>query len=176
MTKPVTAVRMARRLTADGVAVELWSDGPVTGRMGFALSGVPVARPSAAGLSTALAAGWLLMGEVELYDAEEVGGLYEACRWAAARGLGPGEVRARAAALKITPNWEVLSADRDGRPTERVWRLPRLGRWAGLAVWDRCGASQRYEVMSCDRDGVCMPTGFAFGRLADLSAHLLAVA
>lgn len=174
---------VARRTTLDGVAVELWSDGPVTGRLGYAIDGVPMARPrTATGRSVALAAGWMLLGEVEILDAEELPAMYAACRWAAARGLVVGDARMRAADASRTvlrPVWTVLRADRDGRPTERVWRLPRL-RWPGLAVWDHVSSSRgRYELMCSTmssgrrHDETYEPTGLRFSTLAALSAHLL---
>jgi hypothetical protein len=89
---------IARRRTADFRDVELWSDGSVTGRFGHALPGVPIARPrSASSLALALRAGWLFMGEVEIHDTDDLGDLYAACKWAAARDGLPGTVRARLA-------------------------------------------------------------------------------
>jgi hypothetical protein len=174
----VNAEQVARRTTADGVGVVLWSDGAVSGRLGCKLPGVPVAAPRTdEGRRLALAAGWLFMGEVEIYDLDETPALYSACRWAAERNGLPGDVRARMAALAapaVRPSWEVVRTDRDGRPTTRVWRLPRV-RWPGLAVWDHVsvGASGgRYELMAVDRQDVCTPTGLRFSRLADLAAHL----
>lgn len=167
---------VAQRLTADGIAVVLWCDGAVTGRLGYALPGVTVVRPSAAKVEAARAAGRLLLGEVELYDLSEVPALYAACRWAAERGQGPGAVRARLETVSrptVAPAWEVLRADRDGNPTERVWRLPRI-RWPGLAVFDACSSTQRYQLMRIDRAerDTCYPTGFKFSTLAALAAHL----
>lgn len=177
---------IARRQTADGATVVLWSDGAVTGRMGFKLPGVPMVRPtSAAPLRTALAAAWLLAGEVSLYDCAELPALYAACRWVAARGGQPGDVRARLAAAEaappsLRPLWTVISADRDGRPTERMWRLPRL-RWPGLAVFDFCGRAERYEVFSVHRGDRRAPgsyattTGFRCATLTELAAYLHAI-
>lgn len=172
-----SAHEVSNRKTADGTGVVLWSDGAVTGRMGLKLPGVPMVRPrTETGASVALAAGWLLMGEIGLYDLDEVPGLYGACRWAATRNGTPGDVRARANRRPpLRPSWVVVQADRDGTPTERVWRLPRL-LWPGLVVWDHVhrGARRggRYEVFSVDRDNVCMTTGCAFDRLSELAAHL----
>jgi hypothetical protein len=167
---------VARRHTADGVFVALWDDGALTGALAHALPGVRLARPrSRAGARAALAAGWLFVGEVEIHDAAELPALYDACRRVAERGGRPGDVRARLAALerpKITPIWTVLATDRNGRPTERVWRLPRL-RWPGLAVWDRMHG-ERYELNQCidRRRDVFAPTGIRFATLAELAAHL----
>lgn len=64
---------VAKRVTADGIGVEIWHDGAVTGRIGQALHGVPIARPrTAESLAVSLAAGWLLAGEVEIYNIDEV--------------------------------------------------------------------------------------------------------
>lgn len=178
----MSAVVAARRRTSDGVRVVLWNDGAVSGPLGYRLPGVPVSSPRTDdGRRVALAAGWLLAGEVALYDAEELGALYAACRWVAERGLLPGDVRARFAATQrpgpLRPIWEVVRADRDGRPTVRAWRLPRV-LCPGVAVWDHVSVGAkgaRYEVMNVDHDGVCMTTGFRFSTLAALSEHIRAV-
>lgn len=173
---------IARRVTADGVHVLLWDDGAITGRLGYQIDGVTLVRPrSSEARARALRAGWLLLGECELYDAGELGALYEACRWSAERDGLPGTVRARLAdqqRVVLRPVWTVISTDRDGRPTERVWRLPRL-RWPGLAVWDfiNHGRGGRYAIM---RSMVGAPdtfedTGLRFATLADLSAYLCEV-
>jgi hypothetical protein len=78
---------IGRRYTFDGTAIVLCSDGAVTGRLGFKLPRVPVARPRTPEARRAsLAAAWLLAGEVWLYALAELPALYDACRWAAARG------------------------------------------------------------------------------------------
>lgn len=53
-------------------------------------------------------------------------------------------------------HWTILSTDRDGKPTCRVCRLPRLTH-PGLAIWHERGL---YTIMSVDRRGVCQSTGF----------------
>lgn len=175
------AHEVARRRTADGVSVLLWSDGQVTGRLGYRIEGVPMVRPrSAEGRALAMRAGRLLMGEVCVHDAADLGALYEACRWVARRGGLPGDVRRRVRDARrpaIRPVWTVLSADRDGRPTSRVWRLPRM-RWPGLAVWDNCapnsGGRGRYELTQVVRGSrdTYESTGFFFADLRELAAHL----
>ncbi len=169
---------IARRETADGVTVYLWSDGAVTGRMGFALRGVTLVRPKTAeAIRRERAAGWMLMGDVCLYDLDEVGALYDACRWAARRGLGVAGARERLVNSKgprVTPHWEVYQTDRDGNPRVRVWRLPRIA-WHGLAVWDEVAPGHsrgRYLVCTVDRDGVAESTGMYFSNLRDLAAYL----
>ena len=174
---------VARRFTAYDTEVVLWDDGAVTGRMGFKLPDVPMVRPKTeAAKALALRAGRLLMGEVCLYGIDEVPTLYKACRWAAEHSLLPGDVRARVAKLRrptLKPIWTVYRTDRDGRPTERVWRLPRL-RWPGLVVWDHVNLGSRrggrYEVFSVDRDDVCTTTGMAFDNLSDLAEYLFSLA
>lgn len=175
--------KIARRATADGISVEVWSDGAITGRMGFKLPGVPIARPRTdEAITLALAAAWLLAGEVEIHDLDEMGDLYAACRWTAARGGLPGDVRARLADIrrpKVSPVWTVLSTDRDGNATERYWRLPRL-RWPGMVVWDHVsvGASGgRYEIMHTvsGTQDTCVPSGIRFATLAELADHLMTV-
>ncbi len=116
-------------------------------------------------------------------------GLIEAARKvvrrAIARGVqaNPGDVRAelfRKAPLK--PHWTTLEADRDGNPTLRVWRLPRLSH-PGLAVWDtpRNASRGRYEVMTEVRAGglgqrsegvTYATTGIRFRDLEKLSQYL----
>lgn len=167
---------VARRRTSDGVSVALHSDGAVTGRFGFGLDGVPIVRPrTREARDLALRAGWLFVGEVEAHPYADIGQLYAACRWAAARDGLPGTVRARMAkrpALK--PAWTVVSADRDGRPTSRYWRLPRL-LGAGTVVWDHVsvGASGgRYEihrVVKGSNGETCVPTGIRFATIEEVS-------
>ena len=178
-TTPAKPYAIAKRKTADDRTVVLWSTGAVTGALGFPLAGVPVARPKTAdALARELTAGWLMMGEVELYDGDELGTLHEACRHVAARGGTPGDVRARANRTMLPSlRWSIVSADRDGKPTERVAMLPRL-RWPGLAVFDFCGSvgssRGRYQVWR-HSDGTAYPTGCDFGTLADLWVYLLSV-
>lgn len=164
----MTTTRAATGTTADGHTVILWDDGLITGLLGFKIPGVPWRRD--------LETGFRFMGEVCLFDTDELGALYKAAR----RGGLPGDVRARAHQIlnpPPKPTWEVTSANRDGRPTERFWRLPRL-LYGGLVVWDHCGHRRgpRYSVWKIDRSGVCTPTGCAFRTLRDLGAYLESVA
>jgi len=79
--------RIAERETADGWVVCLWSDGAIAGRLGNSIPGVPIARPrTEATARVALAAGWLFLDEVALYDSAELPALYAAARRVAARG------------------------------------------------------------------------------------------
>ena len=152
----------------------------VTGRFGFKLEGVPVARPRTAeaeAVSVGLRAGWLFLGEVEIHPYADLGVLYQACRWAAARDGLPGTVRARLARpARLTPVWTVVSADRDGNPTCRYWRLPRMVS-PGTVVWDHVsvGASGgRYEIGHvAPGDDVFSTTGIRFATLAEATAHIL---
>ena len=180
--------RVAWRRTADGVHVELWHDGALTGAGGLALPGVPIARPrTEEARRRTLAAGWLVVGELArpseapdaaLYDAADLPGLYAAARRLVARDLGatPGELRAafaeaeeRAALARFPVRWEYVA------PDCRVGHLPRI-RWPGLAVWHERGV---YEVMVERRGGsgvhtstALHPTGFRFTTLRDLVRHL----
>ncbi len=171
---------IARRMTADGIGVALHHDGAVTGRFGSGLEGVPVARPrTREARELALRVGWLFAGEVSLYDYSELGLLYAACRWAAAHDGLPGTVRSRMAKpARLTPVWTVVSADRDGRPTCRYWRLPRLIS-PGTVVWDHVsvGASGgRYEIHRIVRgsnDQTCNPSGIRFHTLDEVSSFIL---
>lgn len=174
-----------RRRTADGIDVCLWEDGAITGSLGYRLNGVPLRRPrTAAAIATARRAGRLLLGEVCIHDAADLGELYVAAE-AAARGDGlPGTMRRiyrkRQERRALPPlAWKVTSTDRNGQPTERQAMLPRL-RWPGLAVFDYCGGpgsnGGRYVLcglVAGTRD-TYQATGLAFTRLADLWAHLSA--
>lgn len=174
---------IARRRTADSVGVCLWSDGAISGVLGFKLPGVPMRRPrTAEARDRALCAGWLLLGEVELWDLSEVPALYRAAEKAARGDRLPGTLRdlmAQAEKPAIALSWTVTSADRNGRPTERQARLPRL-RWPGMAVIDYCGtvgsARGRYVLVRVEHGDVAFDTGFAFTSQRDLFAHLLSEA
>lgn len=164
---------IATRETAEGHSIKLWSDGSLTWTMNQYVAGSPRAR-TPKNVELALRAGWLVLGDVELYNDSEVPSLVEAARWAAESGLGPGEVRERAgkilsSAPVLHPTWTVLEADRDGFPTVRVWRLPRI-RWPGLAVWLERGT---YTICrQLGRSDTYESTGFAFTNLADVSTFL----
>lgn len=169
-TKFDGAEQVARRVTSDGHHVTLWSDGSLLLPLGQFI-------PGWGGKRLPGRAGWLVMGEVELYDLEEVPTLAEACRWAAKHGKTPGEMRAhlhRDAPIRLV--WTVMHADRDGRPTVRTCRLNRI-QWPGLIVWHERGV---YELLKTERPrpggDTCLPTGFKFRTLRDLTAHLRGIA
>src|SRR5690606_5589434 len=132
---------IGRRQTADGKHIYLWSTGELTWVMGFLVRGS--ARPkSEAQRREALCAGWLVLGDVCLYDQSEIKVLVRAARWAAKRDGMPGTMRARILANKAprtVANWTVLQTDRDGRPTLRAW-IVRIG----VAVWHERG---KYAIM-----------------------------
>lgn len=86
---------VARRTTADDVAVEIWDNGAITGRLGFALPGVPVVRPRTdAAHAMARATASLVAGEVELYVVTELPQLVSCARRVAIAGGRPGDLRA----------------------------------------------------------------------------------
>ena len=177
---------VAHRTTADGIIVHLWSDGMVTGALGRGLRGVPMRRPRTPEKhAVAMRAGRLLLGEVCIWDAAELGPVYEACERAAQIDGMPGTVRRllceRDEAMG-TPklDWSVQATDRDGKTTERTARLPRAF-WPGMVVFDFCGGpgskDGRYVLMERIRgsradDPSYAPTGFAFASLRDMWAHL----
>lgn len=167
---------IARRQTADGKEVALWSDGSLTWGRWNVIKGSPQARTPAQ-IEQALQAGWLVIGEIELYDSNEVPRLIEVARKIARRGGDPGDVRAEfAKSAPLRPQWTVQEADRDGRPRVRVWRLPRLSH-PGLAIWDETRGSRgrgRYQVMReiGRSSGTYEPTGIQFHDLASLQKHL----
>src|SRR4051812_35894631 len=60
---------MAKRKTADGIIIKLWSDGAITAGLNtYVIRGARSARA----VRLAVAAGWLVVGEVCLYDYAEV--------------------------------------------------------------------------------------------------------
>jgi hypothetical protein len=176
---------LARRKTADDKVVMLHADGTLTWALGSAIKGSPNAR-TAAGIEEALTAGWLVMDNVELYDADDVPRLIAVTRKVAHQGGNHGDVRrAFAKQPPLKPHWTTLEADRDGKPTIRVWRLPRMSH-PGLAVWDtlRNASRGRYEVMMEVRAGIgpgrrseresgtYATTGVRFNDLDKLSQYL----
>jgi hypothetical protein len=177
-TKPHT---IAKRTTSDGDHVYLWNDGVLTWALGRYIEGGM--RPRNAEQTTkAMAVGWLVLGEVNLYDAEEVSELIAAARWSADRDAKPATVRARFKsqrdkASRPTPVWQVISADRSGKPTERAWIFSRMSPWYRCAVWDMKTSAGRYHLYNQVSDGRCAdfsfaPSGHVFRNLDDLFAWL----
>lgn len=138
---------IGRRRTADNIGVTLWSHGPVLGGFG-ALPEVPVVRPSTVdAVARELRAGWLLLGEVSLYEFPEVPRLYAAARSVAARNGSPADVRAefeRLSEPKLKFLWQTIEADNRGDWTLQVARLNRF-QWPRMSV-ERTRAG--YEVMN----------------------------
>lgn len=170
----MTDTIIARRNTADGKMVCLWVDGSLTWALGSAVRGAWMSPP-AGRREVALRSGWLVLGELEVYDAAEVPDLARAARWAAERDGTPGTMRARMHRGQpgLVPRWTVLETRRDGTPSERVWVLPRIGKHAGTAVFD-LGGGRRYHVMHrVSRDGTYAPTGCCFSTVREVIAHLL---
>lgn len=79
---------IARGLTADGLRVQLWSDGAVTGQLGVALPGLGLRCPSLTE-EQALRAGWLAIEQAPLYDLAEIPALVKASRKAVRAAIGP---------------------------------------------------------------------------------------
>ncbi len=97
MTEPTI---IARRSTSDGKHVCLWSDGLLTWAMGYFIKGA--ARPrTESGRNEALRAGWLVLGDVELYDAAEVPTLVRAARLTVKGDGLPGTMRTRFTRLQL---------------------------------------------------------------------------
>ena len=92
-------VIVARRNTSDGIHVCLWADGSLTWAMGRAIKGAWF-NPKPERREDALRAGWLTLGEVELYDSADVSDLCRAARYAAERDGLPGTLRARLASTR----------------------------------------------------------------------------
>lgn len=170
---------VARRLTADGYRVALWSDGAVTGALNNALPGVPVARPTTReAWAREIAAGWLFADFVELYDLAETPALHKAARAVARVGGGRVELQQRMTesdrpTLRFA--WRVYACDARGNVAARYAFLDRI-RFPGLVVWHEHG---RYELlMQVRRYGnghiaeVQEPTGFVFTSQRELIDHL----
>lgn len=179
---------LARGKTYDDKAILLWCDGSLTWALGNVIKGSPNARTAAA-IEEALTAGWLVMGEISIRNADEITRLIEAARKVVHRAITrktqalPGDVRAelfKGAPLK--PHWTTIETDRDGKPTIRVWRLSRISH-PGIAIWDtlRNANRGRYEVMAEMRagglgqrsgGGTYATTGVRFHDLERLSQYL----
>lgn len=179
MTKTTSAAPkdeiIARRKTYDDKAIALWSDGSLTwGGIGRTIEGSPNAKTPAA-REAALKAGWLVLGEVEVYDAEDVPRLIKAARKVAAKNGLPGDLRREFwKDVPLRPHWETYQTDRDGKPTIRTWRLPRMSH-PGLVVWDRVTGAKRYEVMhtlSGRGSSTLATTGVRFDTLPELAKYL----
>lgn len=89
---------LARRSTFDDKTVCLWSDGSLTTWAGHAIKGAWF-NPKPGQQERALRAGWLALGEVSLFTAQELPALARAARRVAERCGLPGEVRALASKL-----------------------------------------------------------------------------
>ncbi len=157
---------IARRRTYDNKSILLWGDGSLTWALGHAIRGA-WHSPSTKNQTRALTAGWLVIGECEVYDANEVTELARAARWSADRDGLPGTMRNRMhrKRLSMKPVWTVLQTDRSGRAVDRCWVLPRIGRWAGYAVFNAGG---RYELWTRvpGSDSTYTTTGFRWRTLA----------
>lgn len=172
------AHRIARRTTTDGMALALWSDGALTWPLGIRVKGSPEPR-TLEGCRKALVAGWLVMGEVSLYEGAEVTDLVKAARWVADRDGKVSTMRERLhKPFSIRPDWKVIQTDRDGKATVRAWVLPRMRpEWAGLCLWDETSPGGRYTLLRRMRSGLhadqaYASTGFQFGSIQAAVAHL----
>lgn len=169
---------IARRQTSDGKSVLLWNDGTLTWGMYDSIKGSPRARTDSQ-IREALDAGWLVVGEIALYEADEVPRLIEVARKVARRGGSTSDLRSEfAKAAPLKPHWIVQEVDREGRPTVRVWRLPRISH-PGVVIWDEIRGSHgaRYRVMTeiMERgrgSGTLADTGVRFKDLTSLSKYL----
>lgn len=166
---------IARRVTADGKHVLAWDDGTLTWALGYAIRGSANPR-TPEGRERARRAAWLVLEDVCLFNADEVPALVKAARWAAESGSGRagmwGRLRGpkRGTVAGLVPRWTVRQTDRDGRPTLRVWTLPRLA-YPGLVVWHERGI---YEVLLADPQDpeVVRDTGFRARTLRELGELL----
>lgn len=135
---------VAHRRTIDNRGVILWSDGDLT----FAFGGIPGVG-KLRDRSRAMQVGWLVLGEVCLVTAADMPRLVQTARKLPAAAL-PGDLRSAFHApaesdWRLPGRWVVYTADRDGKPTCRVWVFPRLGIYSNIAIWHERGV---YEVMN----------------------------
>lgn len=168
-----SAHTIARRSTADGKHVLLWDDGSLTWGLGLSIRGSAFPRTREQS-EMALRAGWLVLGDVELYDADEVSDLVRAARRVAVRSGLPGDVRAELArerAPKMPGAWTTLAVDNRGDVTERAWIFPRLSAYSGLAIFHARG---RYLVMTRFHGAAdtYAPTGFERTTLGEAFADV----
>lgn len=162
---------IAARRTADDRTIKLWNDGSIAGALGAVVRGC--ARPrTAAARSLALAAGWLVMGEAELYDFAELPALIAAARAVVARHplAVPGDLRAELSRraqrqARPCPTWE------HPHPGVRTWAFSRLSPLAGLVIWHERG---RYSVLRRERRAAAGVRGGEV--LIDTGAHATTVA
>jgi len=160
---------------ADGKRLELWSDGTMCTAFGFIVRGSPRPRTED-GIRAAMDAGWLVMGECEIFDFDDIEELIAAARWTATRNGTTGDVRDRfwsqRGANKVPkPVWSLASGG------ERWWVLPRLSVLRGLAVLDTGMAGRRrFRVMTrvaaLGEDVTFAATGFEFASLREVTLHL----
>lgn len=172
-----------RRKTFDDVFVCGWDDGAITSPLGYAVKGVPVVRPrTEEAVERERAVMWLFLGEVCLYEYDELADLHKACRKAVKkhgiRATG-GDVRTiLSEPTKIPLSWIVTSADRDGKATEKQCRF-RMGKLAGIAVfWTRGRGYETGRIVNDARsaDPAFVADGCRFTNLRDLNRHLSEVA
>ena len=171
---------IAKRTTFDGHRLYLHADGAITGPLGAKVPGAWF-RPTEAQRERALDAGWLAFGEVEVTDLADIPCLLRAARHVVDQcdDKSPGKLRQvfsdRRARAAFTPAWTTISANAQGEVTERVWRLPRLGKWSGIAVFDSMNGPSRLSVhhrIAGSRD-TFDPSGITFPNQLSLFRWLL---
>lgn len=173
-------VVMERR-TEDGKLIELSSDGAMA--VTWARSYIAGPMRTAEGQERALKVGRAILSWAETMPEDEIADLYRRGRKLdpAPDSLADLRKRLEGAAKLPLLAWRVTGADRQGRPTERHARLPRL-RWPGMWVLDTCGgpgsSRGRYHLLAvvganAAGDVTLSATGLEFRTLAALWAHLL---
>lgn len=164
--------QVTKRRLYSGEVLTLWADGDLTDTSSFRVAGWSLPR-SVDGKRQALAAGWLLMGEAEIFELDELPALIKAAKWGAKRDAIPGDVRAKASeilrrAAAPVPSWEVTEADSRGATVARQWRPSRLSPWGRYGVIDdrrmREGRYLLAPLVGPDTIG----RGLHFRRLGDL--------
>lgn len=130
---------IARRRTADGHDVCLWSDGMVTRALGYHIRGV--GRRRAKPVEHELRIGWAVLDAAGVYDADELAELVGRYRRAFDANTDAKEARRAPRSRSrsgIVLRWTVYSADRDGRASVRYAALDRI-RWPALVLWHERG-------------------------------------
>lgn len=166
--------QMARRTLFTGEDIILWSDGSISRPFGFYVEGSPRPRTNQ-GKEIAVDAGWLVIGDCEIYDLDELPMLIEAAMWTVRRDRLPGTMRRRFAELKKRrgwpqPEWTSIQEDACGRVVVRCWMPHRLSAWGGFGVIDDTRAVGGRSTLARITPGTSTlePAGLQFGRLADL--------
>jgi len=76
----------------------------------------------------------------------------------------------------LSPKWQILNTDARGKTTERVWCLPRIGKWPDMAVFDKMHGKDRLSVhyRIAGSKNAFSPSGITFSSQRALFEWMLA--